>query len=74
MTKHFWPEQTEKVRQYVAGTDRIVALAYEAWIDCDCVLVFDTMAEYEQYKAENFKSIYSGWITLDHNFLEVKGE
>lgn len=42
-----------------------MALAYEAWIDCDGILIFRDIEEYEKYKAENFTSIYSGWITLD---------
>lgn len=68
--KHFWPEDKQEVKEYVNGTDKVVALAYEGWTDCDCVLVFDTMQEYEDYKNEMFTSIYSGWITLDHTFLD----
>ena len=55
----------EEAKAFVKDTNYIMALAYEAWIDCDGILIFENMEEYEKYKAENFKSVYSGWITLD---------
>ena len=65
MIKRFWPEQKEEAKAFVKGTNYVMALAYEAWIDCDGILIFENMEEYEKYKAKNFTSVYSGWITLD---------
>ena len=65
--RHYWRNQgEEKVLNLVEDNPTyIVSLAYEAWADADCYIIFHNMAQYEEYKADHFTSIYSGWITLD---------
>ena len=65
--RHYWRNQGEEIvlGMLEANPTYIVALAYEAFADADCYIIFHSKADYETYKAENFKRIYSGWITLD---------
>ena len=70
MAKHFWRNQDEqKVIAYKSEhPDCIVAMAYEAWLDADCYIIFKDMQEYDEYRSTHFTSMYSGWITLDFDF------
>lgn len=61
----FWRTDKENAKKFAKENNCIVALEYLAFADADSYVMFKSMEDYEQYKAETYTSIYSGWITLD---------